>query len=319
MIAQQKKDAISSELSALDALLASIDEGDFIGRRSLSYRRDELAGELAAMGDQHQSFGRVVLSFEGRPVTGSRGIDAKFAAKTLADYQDLISKQVIAGGQGSLAQRGPVPSRDAARLNITSVVHGSFGFQLEEHGAEQLDIFETPVKKAIKAVDDVLAAFAGTGDAAYQAALATVDRRLFISVQSFFEDLYGDSAALKILEDERDFTLNQGDILRARERIRGVEVIDEELLVPGELLGLTPVSRTFDFLTTERLVIVGKVGQRLSDDYLERLHGETRISGQAYTAVMLRRRATRADGSFNESYTLLDLQNGPPHTLTQVE
>jgi hypothetical protein len=310
MIAQQKRDALSSEISALDGLLADIDEDDFIARTSLAYRRDDLAAELAKLGEALQNYGRVVLSFEGRPVTGSHGIDARFAGKTLADYQDLISKQVFADGVGTLAQRGPVPARDAAKLNITNVLHGSFGFELEEHGTEQMLMLDTPVKKAISAVDEILAAFASPNEGPYQTALATVDRRLFISVQAFFEDLYRDSAALKIYETDREYLLDQYGVLRARERIVGVDVIDEEYRQSGELLGLTPVSRTFDFQPRDGgPVISGKVGQRLSDDYLERLHGQERISGKPYVAVMSRRRATRADGSYNESFMLLDLEN----------
>lgn len=308
MIAQQKRDAVASEISALDALLASVEEDDFIARRSLSYRRDELAAELAELIDQHQTLGTVVLSFEGGPVVGSRGIDATFASRTLSEYQELVSKQVAAENVGTLAQRGPVPAPASSRLNITNVVHGSFGFELQELDQPQLPMFESPIKRAISVVDDVLASFSGSSDAAYRSALESVDRRVFISVKRFFESLYKDSAALKIVEQDRELTLDQYAVLRARTRIRDVDVVDEQLVLIGELLGLTPVSRTFDFQPDGTGLIIGKVGQRLSDDYLERLHGEERISGRKYAGVFSRRTATGADGTVNVSYMLLDLR-----------
>lgn len=308
MISQQKRDAVSSELSALEALLASVDDDDFVARRSLSYRRDELAAEIADLVEQQQNLGHVVLSFEGGPVLGSRGIDTTFASRTLSEYQELITKQVAAENVGTLAQRGPVPAQISSRLNITNVVHGSFGFELQEVEQDQFPIFESPVKQAITAVDDVLASFSGSSEETYRNALELVDRRVFISVQRFFESLYKDSASLKIVEAERDLTLDQYAVLRARSRIRDVEVIDEQIVLVGELLGLTPVSRTYDFSAIDGRIVSGKVGQRLSDDYLERLHGEERISGRKYAGVFSRRRATSADGSINESFMLLDLR-----------
>lgn len=308
MIAQQRRDAVASEISALDALLASVDEDDFIARRSLSYRRDELVSELEGIIDQQHSLGQVVLAFEGGPVVGSRGIDATFAARTLAEYQELISKQVAADSVGVLAQRGPVPAPIASRLNITNIIHGSFGFELQEIDQPQLPVFESPVKQAIETVDDVLSSFSGSSEASYRDALESVDRRVFISVQRFFESLYRDSASLKIVENERELSLDQYAVLRARSRIRGVEVVDEHIVLLGELLGLTPVSRTYDFRPVNHELITGKVGQRLSDDYLERLHGEDRISGRQYAGIFSRRTATKADGTVNISFMLLDLR-----------
>lgn len=312
MAVKVKKDALASQLAALDALLASLDEDDFISRQSLEYKRSELAEELKELSQGFDTLGRVVLAFEGGPVTGSRGIDTTFAAKTLEDYQDLIAKQVAAQ-DFSMARTGPVPFRSQARLNITNIVHGSFGFELEETGSDQMSMVESPVRSAISVVDNALQAFASGNDEVYQGALAAVDGRVFLSIQSFYENMYRDSAALKIIEPERDIVIDQYDVIRARTRLTGVEVTDTPVSLVGELLGLTPISRRFDLrvlsggVIEEGAVLSGQVGQRLSSDYLERLHGSTRIAGQRYHADLNRRIARRIDGTTSESFTLIDL------------
>lgn len=312
MVARLKRDSVASELRAVSSMIDGLDADDKIGRRSLSYRRDELARELDLLEERVDTVGRVILAFEGGPVVGSRGIDATFASRTLGDYQELIAKQ-LASDDAELASRGPVPARNSARLNITNVVHGSFGFELEERGVDQFGLIDSPVKMAIAAIDDVLVAFAGPSEATFQAALANVDRRVFLSAQSFFDNLYRDSASLKIIESDRDFLIDQYAVISARDRIAGAVVVDAEISVFGELLGLTPVSRRFDFRVTRAdgidpdTIISGQVGQRLSDDYLERVHGEERISGRMYIASMSRRSVRRADGTQSVSYSLLDL------------
>jgi len=324
MVARLRKDAVASEVAAIDALISSLSEDDLIGRQSLGYRRNELAETLQTLEGEVDSLGRVVLSFEGGPVVGSRGIDATFASKTIGAYQDLIAKQV-ASDEVELARTGPVPARASARLNITGVVHGSFGFELEERGADQLGMIDSAVKTAISEVDDVLVAFAGPSVETFQSALAKVDRRVFISIQAFFENLYRDSASLKIIESGRDFLIDQYAVISARERITGAIVTDTDIVVQGELLGLTPVSRRFDLriITADTIepgtILSGQVGRRLSDDYLERVHGERRISGQSYTALLTHRKVRRADGSENESFSLVELTDSSERLGRRIE
>lgn len=314
MAAKLTKDALASEISAINALIASLDDDDIISRKSLEYKRDEVQDRMNVLSREVDTIGRVILSFEGGPVTGSHGIDASFAAKTLDDYQDLIAKEVAAQ-ETQMARTGPVPSRNLAKLNITNIIHGSFGFELEEADSDQLRIVESPVRMAIASVDSTLLAFASGSEETFQSALAKVDRRVFLSIQSFYENMYRDSASIKIYESEREITIDHYAVLRARYRIADVEVSDEMISLQGELLGLTPISRRFDLMVIEsdRLehgrIISGQVGQRLSSDYLERLHGLSRIAGQKYQAKLALRTASRIDGSSTESFILHDLES----------
>jgi hypothetical protein len=302
------KDALQSEEQSLQSFLDELDPNDIVNRASIAKRLEVVRTELAAMEGELDTQGVVVLAFDGFPVEGSRGIDAEFAADALHDYQELIAKQIAERETGGMSRTGPVPSRELARLNITNVVHGSFGFQLEEKDSGQTSLVPSPVKEAITQVDNMLAALASPDPETFDDALASIDRRMFITVQSFYENLYNDSASLKIIESSRSIVLDNSLVVRARERLHGTEVNDEDFSTTGELLGISPVQRRFDFReeATGR-IISGQVDQQLSGQYLERLHGDQIAPGHTYAAHMRRRVAVRSDGSERESFTLTGL------------
>jgi hypothetical protein len=235
MVRKIERDALESQLNGVQTLIANSDPDDFIGRLSLQYHQDQIGDQIRQLAASVVSTGSVVLSFEGGPVVGSRGIDTQFAATTLNMYQELISKQLAAMETGGLAQRGPVPSRSAGKLNITSLVHGSFGFQLEEDSSDEPEFVDSAVKQSISIVDDMISAFSSGSDQLYLNALSEVDGRVLISLKKFYNTLYKDSASLKITEDDRDITISQSSVLLAISRINDVEVQDTELSIVGEL------------------------------------------------------------------------------------
>ncbi|UIJ46562.1 hypothetical protein LZK98_06320 [Sphingomonas cannabina] len=55
-------------------------------------------------------------------------IEADFAGKALQDYKELIAKH-LAADSGQMADRGRLPDQihKQARMNVTALVHGSFG------------------------------------------------------------------------------------------------------------------------------------------------------------------------------------------------
>ena len=309
-VRQLTKDSLVSELNSLESLLERIAEDDIVHRISLSKRVQGLKLELESLEGELRPNAAVVLAFEGGPVEGSRAIDAEFATSVLHNYQELIAKQLAHAETGGLARSGPVPVRDLSRLNITNVVHGSFGFQLEEKGSDQSSLIDSPTKLAIMKVDSMLSALASRDILTYDETIATIDRRIFLTVQKFYESMHNVSASLKIIEDDRAIMIDNASVNLVRERIHGVQVRDEDIILTGELLGISPVQRKFDLRVEESsLVISGQVHQSLSDEYLRRLHGDQIQPGQVYQAHLVRRTAVRPDGSERISYTLTGLNS----------
>lgn len=306
------RDVLEADLSAVKRLLNRVGPKDVLAQLTLSARKDSIEQELAALEATTGSLGMVLLSFEGGGVRGSYGIDADFAGRALQDYQELVAKQLAATDNGGLAQRGPVPDRQMSRLNVTNVVHGSFGFLLEEDREDEPQMFDSGLKQSISKVTDLFSAVTAENSAEFDRILETVDPRVFISLQNFIEDLYRVGSSVKIYEEGRDIVFNDHAVNTARDRMLATSVEDEEYTIDGELLGIVPYQRRFDFrdrATGE--VIKGKVGQRLSADYLERIHRDERTVGRLYRASMSRRAVRRADGAVSTNWTMLDLHDLP--------
>lgn len=310
MAVKLSRDVLQSDLAAIQRLLDRVGVKDPLARITLSQRKEVIERELAQLEADRATVGTVLLSFEGGPVRGSYAIDADFAGRALQDYQELIAKQLAASDSGGLAQRGPVPDRQVSRLNVTNVVHGSFGFLLEEDREDEPQMFDSAVKQAISKVSDLFSTVTSPDPAGFFEALDSVDPRVFISLRKFIEDLYREGSSMKVYEEDRALNFDVYAVNTARERMHAVEVTDDEITIDGELLGIVPIQRRFDFRDRANgEIIKGKVGQRLSADYLERIHRDEQTVGRHYRATMLRRSIRRADGVVATSWTLLDLND----------
>jgi len=303
-----ERDLLESDLAAVDGLLRRVGGRDRLARLTLTKRKGSIEAELQKLAGTRHTTASVLLSFDGGPVRGSYGIDADFAGRALQDYQELLAKQAAAHETGGLARMGPVPDRQLSRLNITNVVHGSFGFLLEEDGADQPQLIDSALLVSVKRITDLLQAFTDSNQQTFEQALAEIDPRVFISLKKFIEDLYRGGATLKLIEDDRQVVFDNTAVNIARERIVATDVSDDEVVLEGELLGVVPIQRRFDFrVHPSQEDIKGKVGERFSVDYLERLHKEQTMVGQPAKATLNRRTIRRVDGRLTEEWTLTDL------------
>ncbi|MFC3214059.1 hypothetical protein [Novosphingobium panipatense] len=188
MVTKVHLDALKSEAASVEALIARASDRDILSRISLNHRLASLRQEIAEQEADRGTIAGVALIFDGDPVTGSSAIDASFAGKTLQNYQELISKQV-AFSAGMLSARGPVPeeAQEAARMNIKSLVHGSFGFVLEESEADEPPMFDSPVKVAVEQISDLMLDVTSQNLVAFEKRLEDIDFRVFNTLKSLFQ------------------------------------------------------------------------------------------------------------------------------------
>lgn len=301
------KDALLSDLGAVEAMLASLPKDDFIARVGFEARKAEIQEELAALMDGRDTLANVALVFHGKPVRGSRSINAEFAAKALDGYQDLVAKRLAASEWGGLAQRGPVPSKQAASLNICGVVHGSFGFVLEESDPDSPQLVNSSLREAVEKVSQILENFCAENDTSYSDAINKIDPRLFTSLKSFFKILHDDEATLRIVEGEKDRSFDSAAVDRAHQRCQEASIDENEITVTGKLIGVIPHGRRFELETSDSEVIKGKVGPLFSQDYLERIENDEQMIGRRFQAALLKKSVERPGQKIRVDYTLLNL------------
>lgn len=289
MVTKVHRDALRGEIASVRGLIEKMGPRSVLSSASLRKRLEKLETELAKIEGEVSTAADVALIFDGGPVVGSSAIDADFAGRALQDYQELVTKQVASSDFGGLAERGRIQQQahDEARMNVTALIHGSFGFVLQENRADEPQFLESATKKAVADISTLLADIAAVNRAAFDGRLQEVDSRIFHTLRRFVNNLYKASSTLRISEQEREIKLDQESLGRAYERLRDTEVVETDEVLTGELLGLVPIQRRFELRRQDSgEVIQGRVSPHLSADYLDRLEREGLMAGRTWRAVV---------------------------------
>ena len=312
MVTKIHRDALRSEIGSLRQLLAKSAGRDPLGELSLSKRLKSREAELAQIVGQVKTGASVALVFDGEPVRGSMAIEADFAGKALQDYQELVAKHVAASEFGGLAERGRLPGQvnRQARMNVTGLVHGSFGFVLEEDGSDEPEMFDTPARRAVEQVTELLTSVTSMDGRKFESALIELDVRIFQTLKRFVGTLHKANATLRVADELKELKLDIASVGRAYERVSQVEVEEKDESVEGELLGLVPIQRRFEFKRGDNgQVLQGRVDVNLSADYLERIEREGIIvTGSKWRATTRTKTVQLPDGRHaTNSIMLIDL------------
>ena len=306
MIRKLARQHIYAQIAGVNTLLAALPADDLIGRMSLSSRLQSLEKELEALEGGSENLAKIAVYFGGEPVVGSSGVEAAFGSESLGNLQELLTK-VWASNSGQLAAMGPIADRAKSNLHITSLLHGSFGFLLEELDEHGEPLFESPLRQAADRVMDYIANFADENEARFSETLEQLDPRIFSSVREFFKTVYTAKATFRLVEGETDARFDRIAIERAWERIEAAKVDEDQVTREGKLLGMIPVGRRFEFEPDGATKIIeGKVGERFSESYLERM-GDEQFAGRRWRAVLKHKVVERKGRKPSETWTLIEL------------
>jgi hypothetical protein len=287
-----ERDQLAAQLAAVKYMLASLPANDYLGRMGFEHRQQALQEKLDALRGVEEKRAQVALYFGGR---------------ALGSFQDLLSKVWGALDGAQLQYMGPIRDKDASHLHITSVVHGSFGFLLEELDEQIEPMFQSPLSKATDQAAEYIASFAGENEATFAQVIDTLNPRVFQSIRGFFGYLHKGNATLRLVEGERDQQFDRHAVERAWIRAEASDVAEDKVPMEGTLLGVIPMGRRFEFVPDESgIVIKGKIGERFSHSYLENL-GTRQFAGKRWKAMLFKRTVTRVGREPYDQYTLLEL------------
>jgi hypothetical protein len=307
MIRKLDRDHVQAEIATLEAMLGKLPANDSLGRRSLEARRRSLVQELEKLAGISENRAQVALYFGGDPVVGSAGVEARFSAITISNFQDLITK-IWGAETGQLSAMGPVPGQQDSQLHITHLVHGSFGFLFEELDEESEPLFETPLRRAADSAISYISSLADPNEARFTEAIEDMDQRVFKAVRSFFSGIHKGKATFRIVEGDVDARFDHFAVERAWQRLETTDVDEDQVRLEGRLLGIIPIGRRFEFEPDARdRVIRGKVGDLFTQNYLERINTE-QFAGRRWRASFQRATIERPGQPAIEKFTLLELE-----------
>lgn len=258
--------SISSEIRELDELLSAIPIDNVIERMSMEARLQNAKEALAAL-PQQKIMPKVRLTFRGRPVLGSHGISADFGSKAAGAFSDAFSA-VVAGLTAGLRNIGPIPNKDKNQLLITGTAIGSFGFEFELP-AQPLTL-SPEAEKIEEAMNKIQALFrlsAEGSDDEVAEVIEAVHPRAVKKVYEFLDLLVQQQAWCGLEFDDRFFRYANLEKLKlSSHRLRDDNIQEYEEKYQGEIQGVLPAGRTFEFkLSDQASLIRGKIDASIDD------------------------------------------------------
>tara|TARA_E500000318_G_scaffold108180_1_gene118542 strand:- start:2523 stop:3479 length:957 start_codon:yes stop_codon:yes gene_type:complete len=302
------RDGLLAELASVKQLLERTTDAEPATRLTLNAKREDLEELLDSIEREPDTLASVALYFGGSPVTGSRSIESQFAARALEQYQDVVSKKLAVHETGGLQERGPVPSSSASRLDITNIVHGSFGFLLEEHAPDGAPFLKSSLRETVESVTNILDGFSNENEESYNQIIDEIDERLFTSIGKLIKNIHLAHATFRLVEGDRDRAYTFDAVERAFIRIERTDIVEDEYTIQGSLVGIVPYGRKFELRDlTSGEIVSGSIGPSLSRDFLERIEQDEALLGQDWSARLQKKTTRRPNGSSRTVFTLLDL------------
>ena len=299
---------VVAQIGAIDSLLSTISPTNFASKIGLEEKKAELQSVLSGIQIDEEKLANISLYFGGKPVDANRSIDADFATAALSSYQDIITKIWKEGSRDpSQSVSTNAAWKDASHLHITNVVRGSFGFVLEEVDYNGTPLFRSALKEAMDKAVEIIAGLADQDDDVFSDAMAVMDSNVLNALRNFYKIIYKSEAVFRMVEGNTDQTFNLNAVERAYQRTELTTVEDEEFSIDGELLGVIPIARRFEFKRSDDgSVLAGKVGLLFSRDYLERVNKE-QLTGRRCKGFFQKRKFTKL-GSVREVFVLTKLE-----------
>lgn len=253
---------LEAELAQVRSLLEAIPDDHFFERIGLESRAVELQEELTLFdsGPLHQRT-KVAIFFGGRPVIGTLGIDARFAAEAIQGYQEVISKVFATQIVGELGASGPIPLEVQSHLHITDLPRGSFGFQLEDLGPEApraLFPQASPLTEAVEKANAIIAA-ASESDEAFADAMDEVGDRVYSAIKGFFSTIDSAGATFRLESEKMRLSFDAARVSAAVTRATAERTEEIDTPIPGTFLGVLAGSGKFEHRTEDGGVLAGRV------------------------------------------------------------
>lgn len=264
--------ALASEIKELELILASIPQENVIERLTFEERLASAKSILESLSN-NQLREKVRLTFRGRPVFGSHGITADFGSKAAGAFADAFDA-VVAGLNESLSYMGPIPDKAKNQLLITGTAVGSFGFEFELP-TQQNDLFPETCKteEALEKLQTLLRVSAEGSDDEVTELVEAIHPRAVKKIADFLGYLVQQQAWCGLEFKEQFFRYQNIEQLQvSAERLQEENISERDEEYTGELQGVLPQSRTFEFkLSDQSGILKGKVDLAIKDpDLLNR-------------------------------------------------
>ena len=290
--------SLASEVGLLKQLIAELGDDDYLERLGLEHRLKEAQERLEEVKSTPQP-SPLVMTFRGKPVEGSKSIEATFAGKALTAFVDATKMVTASLVVENLRDQGPIPITGDRSLRVVDSAVGSFGFELElpppAPTEDQMDLAfsaeDDPYAKAIDTTLRLLSEAATDDEDAISDLVAETHPRAAAKVCAFASLLADNDALLAVDFGSRRLRFDSPDqVKRVVESLAASDISEEPETYAGVILGVLPESRRFEARVAEKGVIQGKVGLEVADLLAFKQQWEGKAASLHFRVVRVRSR-----------------------------
>ena len=291
-----------AELAGLRAILQRMPD-DPLAKPLMASRVRSLQAELDQLEETPPAKPEAELLFAGKPVLGSAGIDAKFAARVLDSFQDMVSNHHAASRHGAVGSRGPRASEGESRLFLSALPRGSFGLLLTQPQVEDF-VTAAQVMQAMEQITALVEASA-SGDAAFSETVGNFHPRVLAPLEKFLSALETQEASVKLRTGTRQVALKPEQLQAAHARVAAASPEEERVTLRGVCRGVLLESWRFDFVSEGAAPITGALSDAVSEDQAKAILALVDQPGEAdFKVTRIRTRS----GLGRPAYELLSLK-----------
>ena len=239
---------LQAEKNTLVQLIANSPEKAVISRKSLQTRLNKVEAQLNAQSFQELPFeGRI--TFRGKPVLDSTGIETAFATKIMNGFSEMITAKA-SSYQKPLRGSGKIANRDAHRMNITGTTAGSFGFVFEECLTDEPHMkgVHSPFESAFMDCLELFKALQNDDKDELANAVDQTDERVLSKIRTFLNELIANETVCAVESGLHSFRFNNtSEIQRSVKMIEADNIREWEETLIGEFIGVLISERKFEF------------------------------------------------------------------------
>lgn len=268
---------LSSEINELESLLSEIPIANVIDRLGLENRLASAEQKLKDL--QPEKNITTELTFKGKMVNGTHGINAEFGSKAAGSFAEAIVTIAASIDTDNLSAKGPIPEKQKHQLLITGTAVGSFGFTFEIPQTASDD--EDNIENTLTAIDkfqDILNLAVSGSDDDITAVLDEVHHRAIKKVSDFLSHLNQNETYCSVKHGEKLFSFdNLTQLKTSSDRLNDENIIENEEVHQGSFVGFLPFKKVFEFQRKDnKKIITGKflfdisAPEQLFKDYLNK-------------------------------------------------
>ncbi len=273
--------AYISEINELEALIAEIPTGNVFERVSLEARLKAAKSAISGVKEPAIPM-KARLTFRGKPVFRSHGIEADFGSKAAGAFSEAVTA-IAVGLSIDLQEKGPIPDKQKNQLLITGTTIGSFGFEFElpKESTDRLAYEQkTYVEKAITMVQELLQLATIGSDDDIAELIDDIHPRGVKKTADFLNFVAQNDAWCALDFKEKLFQFQNLEQLKtSSKRLQENNIHEKSESYTGEFQGILPLSRAFEFkVSDQQTIIKGKIGLDIEDpDSLNRNYLHKRV------------------------------------------